>query len=178
MNKKVLIISASPRKGGNSDTLCDEFAKGAKESGNSVEKINLVDKNIGFCKACYACTKLGKCFQKDDVNEILEKMMDTDVLVLASPVYFYTMNAQMKTLIDRTVPLYEKMKNKDIYLIATAAETGEEILERTIDGFRGFMDCYDGFVEKGVIRAAGVYQVGEVQSTKYMQQAYDMGKNV
>lgn len=175
--KKVLIISASPRKNGNSGTLCNEFAKGATEVGHKVEKINLGDKKIGYCKACYACTKLGKCIQQDDVAEILDKMMECDVLVLASPVYFYSMNAQLKALIDRTVPLYLKMKNKEVYLIATAEDSDPNALERTMEGFRGFMDCYEGFIEKGAIYAAGVYQIGDVLKTKYPQEAYEMGKN-
>ena len=86
--KKVLIISASPRKGGNSDTLCDQFAKGAIEAGHEVEKIRLAEKNVGFCSGCYACQKLKKCVKKDDANEIIETMLSADVIVLATPVYF------------------------------------------------------------------------------------------
>ena len=96
--KKVLVISSSPRKGGNSDLLCDEFIRGASDVGNEVEKIRLAEKNVGFCKACYACQKLGKCFQNDDANEIIEKMLSADVIVLATPVYFYSMDAQLKAL--------------------------------------------------------------------------------
>ena len=74
MDKKVLILSASPRKGGNSETLCAEFTRGAEESGNTVEMVRLHGKKMGFCTACYACKKTGKCVQKDDVAEILDKM--------------------------------------------------------------------------------------------------------
>lgn len=176
--KKILIISSSPRKNANSDLLCNEFKKGASEVGHIVEKISLQDKNINFCKACYACKKLKKCIQKDDVNEILEKMQEADVLVFATPVYFYSMCGQMKTLIDRTVPLYEKMNNKDIYIIATAADTESTNLERTMDGFRGFMDCYDGFSEKGTIYATGLYEAGEVLKSEYLKEAYLLGKKV
>ena len=104
MNKNVLVISASPRKGGNSDTLCDEFIRGAQESGNHAEKIFLASKNIKYCIGCGVCNTTQKCVQKDDMAEILDKMVEADVIVLATPVYFYTMDAQMKTLIDRTVP--------------------------------------------------------------------------
>ena len=178
MSKKVLVISGSPRKSGNSDTLCDQFIQGAKETGNNVEKIFLRDKKINFCTGCYACKKDGNCIQKDDMAEILDKMMAADVILMATPVYFYTMDGQMKTLIDRTVPKYMKMKNKDMYFIAAAAVNDKPALERTIDGFRGFMDCYDGLREKGVILAAGVWNLGEVNSTKYMTEAYEMGKKV
>ena len=178
MSKKVLVISGSPRKGGNSDTLCDQFIKGANEAENDVEKIFIRDKKINFCTGCYACKKDGNCIQKDDMAEILGEIMMADVVLMATPVYFYTMDGQMKTLIDRTVPLYSRMKNKDMYFIAAAAESSKSALERTIDGFRGFMDCYEGFREKGIIYAAGVWNIGEVNNTKYMTEAYDMGKNV
>lgn len=88
------------------------------------------------------------------------------------------MNGQMKTLIDRTVPKYMKMSNKDMYFIATAADSNKHALERTIDGFRGFMDCYEGFREKGVILAGGVWNIGETNKTKFMTEAYEMGKKV
>lgn len=178
MKKKVLIISGSPRKGGNSDTLCDQFMHGAKEAGNEVEKISLREKKINYCTGCYACKRDGNCVQKDDMAEILDKMMAAEVILMATPVYFYTMNGQMKTLIDRTVPKYMKMKDKDMYFIATAAVTNKAELERTIDGFRGFTDCYEGLREKGVILAAGVWNIGDVKNTKYMKEASEMGKNV
>ena len=94
--KKVLIISASPRKGGNSDLLCDEFARGAAEAGHEVEKIRLAEKKVGYCTGCYACQKLNRCVQNDDANELVEKMLSADVIVLAMPVYFYSMDAQLK----------------------------------------------------------------------------------
>ena len=101
MNKKVLIISGSPRKGGNSDLLCDEFMRGAVEAGNEVIKIRVAEKRIGFCNACYYCRQSGGvCAKKDDMADILQKMIDADVIVLASPVYFYSIDAQMKALID------------------------------------------------------------------------------
>ena len=86
MSKKVLILSGSPRKGGNSDILCDEFARGAQEAGNEVEKIRVASKKIHPCSACYYCRDHGgACVHKDDMAEVLQKMIDSDVLVLASP---------------------------------------------------------------------------------------------
>ena len=121
--KKVLILSGSPRKNGNSDILCDEFARGAAEAGNHVEKIRVSEKNIGFCRACYACRGTGVCAIKDDMAEVLQKMIDADVLVLASPVYFYSIDAQLKALIDRTVARWLDVKNKEFYYIVTAADS-------------------------------------------------------
>ena len=99
MSKKVLIISTSPRKNGNSEILADAFTRGAKEAGNIVEKISLYNKTIGFCKGCLSCQKTQRCIIRDDVNEIIKKMFLTDVIVFATPVYFYEMCGQMKTLL-------------------------------------------------------------------------------
>lgn len=132
MNKKVLILAGSPRKGGNSDALCTEFTKGAEENGNQVEKVYVQDLKIGGCRACYSCRKSRVCVQKDDMTTLLDKMVKADVIVLATPVYFYSMDGQMKMMIDRTLPRYTEIANKDFYFIATAA-AGKSAMERTID---------------------------------------------
>ncbi len=106
MNKKILIISTTPRKGGNSDTLAEEFARGAREAGNQVEKIELYDKTIGFCKGCLACQKTMRCVIRDDADTIAQKMLTADVIVFATPIYYYEMSGQMKTMLDRANPLY------------------------------------------------------------------------
>ncbi len=116
--KNVLIISGSPRKKGNSQRLCEEFKKGAEDKGNSVELIRLAEKKIGFCKACDVCMKNnGTCVQKDDMAEVLESFKKADVLVLATPVYFYGICAQMKTFIDRTYPIWQHLGEKEVYYI-------------------------------------------------------------
>ncbi len=129
--KKILVISSSPRKGGNSDTLCDEFIKGAIEAGHNAEKIFLKDHKIEYCRGCLACTDTGKCVIKDDMGALLDKMLSSDVFVMASPVYFYTMCAQMKTFIDRTIPAYREFKNRDIYIIITAEDTDIKMMKKT-----------------------------------------------
>jgi multimeric flavodoxin WrbA len=177
--KNVLIISASPRKSGNSDLLCDRFAQGAKERGNNVEKIFLAAQNIGYCRGCGVCNTTHKCVQKDDMAQLLDKLVNADAIVLATPVYFYSMDGQMKTFIDRTVPRYTEIKNKDFYFIMTAADTEEESLYRTMEAFRGFTeDCLDGAREAGIIYGTSAWQVGEIKGTKAYDQAYEMGKNV
>lgn len=179
MSKHVLVLSASPRKGGNSDTLCDEFIRGAKESGNQTEKIFLRNHKINYCTGCGVCNNTHVCVQKDDMEAILDKMVQADVIVMATPVYFYTMDAQMKTLIDRTVPRYTEIKNKDFYFIVAAADSDKKMLERTIDGFRGFTDdCLPNAHEKGIIYGSGAWQIGDINHTAAMNQAYEMGRNV
>ncbi len=179
MSKKVLILSGSPRKGGNSDLLCDEFARGAIEAGHDVEKIRAAEKKIGYCSACYYCVRSGgTCAKKDDMAEILQKIIDADVLVLSSPVYFYSIDAQLKALIDRTVARWTEVKNKEFYYIMTCADGEKESQETTLACFRGYADCVEGAKEMGIIYGTGVYQVGEIKDTPIMKEAYEMGLSV
>ena len=178
MSKNVLILSGSPRKNGNSDTLCDQFMKGAQEAGHQVEKIRVAEKKIGFCRGCYACRDTGKCAIQDDMEGVLQKIIDADVLVLASPVYFYSIDAQLKALIDRTVARWQEVKDKEFYYIMTAAEDTDTVMDCTLECFRGFAACLDGAKEMGVIQGKGVYEAGEIKGTRYMQEAYEMGKGV
>lgn len=179
VSKKVLVLSASPRKGGNSDLLCDQFMLGAEEAGHQAEKIFLRDKEINYCMACDSCQMNGGiCDQDDDMAEVLDKMIAADVIVMATPVYFYTMNAQMKTLIDRTYSRYAAIQNKDFYFITTAAVRNKQALERTIEGFRGFNSVLSGANEKGIIYGTGAWKIGDIKGTKAMDQAYEMGKMV
>ncbi len=178
MGKKVLILSGSPRKNGNSDYLCDEFMRGAVEAGNEVEKIFISGKNIGYCRGCYACRDSHKCFQKDGMEEILAKMIDADVLVLGSPVYFYSIAAQIKAVLDRTLPRWTELKDKEFYYVLTAGEDSKAIMERSVECFRGFADCFKGSCEKGVVYGHGLYAKDDAKNSPFAKQAYEMGKTV
>lgn len=179
MSKRVLILSGSPRKGGNSDILCDEFARGAQEAGHDVEKLRVAARKVAPCSACYYCRSHGgACVHKDDMADILQKMIDADVLVLASPVYFYSIDAQLKAVIDRTVARWLEVKNKEFYYIVTMADEETASADTTLACFRGYADCVEGAVEKGVLIGSGVYEPGTVKANPAMEQAYEMGKNV
>ena len=169
-SKKVLILSGSPRKGGNSDILCDEFLRGAQEAGNEVEKIRVTEKKVAPCSACYYCRDHGgECVRRDDMADILQKM---------SPVYFYSINAQLKAVIDRTVARWLEVKDKEFYYIVTMADEAKTSADTTIACFRGYADCVEGAVEKGIIIGSGVYEPGNVKNTPAMERAYQMGKSV
>lgn len=180
MSKNVLIISASPRIESNSDILCDQFAKGALENGNRVEKILLREKKVNYCSGCGVCiiNNYTACSQHDDMEEILDKIIKADVVVFASPVYFYTVNAQMKTLIDRCCARHTQITDKDFYIILTAADSDIQMMERSVECFRGFTDCLDYIREKGIIRGVGLEGRGEVRKTEFPEIAYNMGKNI
>jgi len=176
--KKVLIISSTPRKGGNSDLLCDEFARGAKKSGNKVTKIRIADKKIGYCTGCYVCKKTHKCVIKDDAAAVLKKMLSADVIVFASPVYFYSVSAQLKALFDRSVVYYPNIPGKQYYFLMTMGDENKAMSEGTIKAMQGFLDCYEGSKLKGVLVAPGFYEKGAIKGTKYMAAAYKLGQKV
>lgn len=176
--KNILILSGSPRKGGNSDTLCDEFLRGAEEAGHRVEKIRIAEKKVAYCQACYGCKDSGICVIKDDMAEIMQKIIDADVLVLATPVYFYSVSAQLKAVIDRTVARWEDVHDKEMYYIMTAAEAEDTTTASTLASLRGYAECVEGAKEMGIIHGIGLYQKGEVENSPYMEQAYQMGRSV
>ena len=176
--KNVLVISSSPRKGSNSDLLCERFAEGARDAGHAVTLIRLAEKPVAPCLGCYACSGGKPCVRKDDAPAIVDAMLRADVIVLGTPMYFYTMSAQLKALIDRTVARWLEVKNKEFYYIVTCADGNESAAETTVACLRGYADCVDGAKEKGMIVGTGVYEKGEIADQPAIQQAYAMGKRV
>lgn len=131
------------------------------------------------CRACYYCREHGgTCVYQDDMAEILQAMIDADVLVLASPVYFYSFDAQLKAVIDRTVARWLEVQNKEFYYIMAAADEERSAMDATLASLRGYAACVNGAKEMGVIYGTGVYEKGKLLSTPAMAEAYEMGKNV
>lgn len=179
MGKNVLIISTSPRKNGNSEMLAEAFARGVAASGKQVEKISLYDKTIGFCKGCLVCQKTGRCVIRDDADTITQKMLSADVLVFATPVYYYEMSGQMKTMLDRANPLYSlNYAFRDVYLLAAAAEREERAMDGVIRGLQGWISCFPKACLAGTIFGGGVDAVGEIMGHPSINKAYEMGKNI
>lgn len=177
--KKVIAISTSLRAGSNSDMLADQFIEGVREAGHDVEKISLVGKEIQFCKGCLACQKLGKCVLNDDVNDIMQKVVGADVICWATPIYYYEMSGQMKTLIDRMNGMYPMdYKFRDVYLLTTAAEDEPEVPKRAEAGLTGWIDCYPKSRLVGSLFCGGVSNPRDIQHNPKLQEAYELGKNI
>ena len=176
--KKIVILSTSLRQNSNSDRLAKEFARGAIEAGHEVTYIRLLDKNIHFCIGCLACQKSGVCVLQDDMTSILAAMKAADSIVFATPIYYYEMRGQMKTLLDRSNPLFSaEYQFRDIYLLMSAAEEEEDIMERTVQSLGGWIECFDKTVLKGVVRGVGVTDVNEMkEKEEFLLQAYKLGK--
>lgn len=179
MMKNILVISTSPRKGGNSETLADEFIRGAKEAGNRVEKVCLHDKAIGFCKGCLACNKTHRCVIHDDADTIAQKMLAADVLVFATPIYYYEMCGQMKTMLDRANPLYgADYRFREVYMLSAAAEDESEVPKRAENGLQGWIDCFPKARLAGTVFAGGVDVKGAIKGHPALSKAYELGKAV
>ncbi len=176
MAKKVIIISTSPRKNSNSNALAENFAKGAADAGNDVELISLIGKKIDFCKGCFACQKIGHCIIKDDAIEIEQKVLHADVVVWATPIYYYEMSGQMKVMIDRLNPLFSKdYQFRDVYLLACAAEDEEYVPQKAIEGVKGWVDCFEKAEFKDYVFCGGVNDAGDIAGNEKLQAAYNMG---
>lgn len=180
MKKRVLILSTSPRKDGNSEALADAFLAGAEEAGHEVEKVSLYDRQIAFCRGCLACQRTGKCVIRDGMDGILEKLRGADAVAFATPVYFYGMCGQMKTLLDRTNPVFPAdYAFRDIYLLATAADGEESAVDGTVTGLEGWIACFEKTRLAGVVRGVGVTAPGEIHShPELLSKAREMGRNV
>lgn len=177
--KRVLIISSSPRRKGNSQLLCEKFQEGAVSAGHHVDLIRLADHKIGFCRACDACMNNGyTCILKDDMEEILSLYKQADVLVLATPVYFYGISAQMKNFIDRTYPIWQNLGHKEVYYIISAG-LGSDIIDRSLGDLDGFVEHLEQPSVNGRIYAANVMDAGLVaQDEGLLHQAYELGYHI
>ncbi len=173
--KNILIISSSPRKKGNSQMLCEQFKRGAEKKGHNVKLIRIMDANIGYCRACDGGMRNGgTCVLKDDMAEILELFQKADVLVLATPVYFYGISAQMKTFIDRTYPIWQHLEKKEVYYIVSAG-LGKDIIEKSLGDLDGFVEHLEEYKIAGRLYATDVMDAGLVENKAVYKEAYEMG---
>ena len=175
--KKVLIISSSPRKNSNSEALCKAFAAGAVEAGKEAEIVALRDKTINFCRGCFACQKTQECVIKDDAVEICQKALTADVLVFATPIYYYEMSGQLKTMLDRLNPLYPSdYAFTEVYFLSSAAEDEDYVPERAVHGVEGWVECFEKASFAGTVFMGGVTAAGEKPDHPALEEAREMGR--
>lgn len=175
---KIVVLVGSMRKGGNTDLLAQAFTEGASKN-NDVELVSVADYKVNPCIGCNSCftRKDNSCFQNDDMSVIYEKLRTADIVVIASPVYFYGISAQMKTFIDRTYPIWQHLGKKEVYYIISAG-LGEDIIERSLGDLDGFVEHLEEYKIAGKIYAANVMEAGLVKNQRVFQTAYDMGCSV
>ena len=177
--KKVLIVSTSPRMHSNSEALAEAFARGAQEAGHTVELISLRGKTVNFCRGCFVCQEKLRCVIHDDADEICQKALDADVLVFATPIYYYEMSGQLKTLLDRLNPLFPSdYAFRDVYLLSSAAEAEDYVPQRAISGVEGWVECFERAKLAGTVFMGGVTAAGENPEHPALERAYQTGKSI
>ena len=175
----VLVISTSLRNKSNSDFLAERLVAGARDAGHQVECISLKGKNVQFCRGCLVCQKTLKCMLKDDANNIAEKVLAADTLVFVTPIYYYEMSGQMKTLLDRLNPLFPSdYRFRNVYMLSVVAEDDLHVPERAVNGLKGWIECFEKARLAGTVFGGGVTETGEIQGSPTLDKAYEMGKAV
>ena len=177
---KVIVITTSLRAKSNSDILAERLIAGAKDAGHDVELIGLKGKTVKFCIGCLACQKTQKCVLKDDAVEIAEKVKNADTLVFVTPIYYYEMSGQMKTLLDRMNPLYPSdYKFRRVYLLSVAAEDEETTPEKAVNGLQGWVDCFEKAELADTLFCGGINDAGEANGRPAeLEEAYEFGKKL
>ncbi len=179
MSKRVLIVASSPRRNGNSNCLAESFARGAEQAGHQVETVYLCEKDIGFCRGCLSCQTTQRCVIKDDASTIAQQMGKADVLMFATPIYYYGMSGQMKTMLDRANPLFPSdYAFRDVYLLTAAAEDDAETPEGAVHGLQGWISCFEKARLAGSVFAGGVTDAGDIEGHPAMQTAFEMGSRI
>ena len=181
--KNILVLTGSPRKGGNSEILADAFIKGAMENGHKVNKFETAFKNIQGCKACEACWSNGKaCVFDDDFLELAPLLDAADVLVLCTPVYWFTMTAQIKLAIDKLYSYQRpncpnRLNINESCLIACAEDSEAEVFAGVIGAYKGIVN-YLNWKDRGILTVPSVNKAGDVLKTGYVLKAEEMGKQI
>lgn len=175
---KILVITGSPRKNGNSNTLADNFIKGAQEEGHTVVRLDSAFKNVHPCIACNKCGMNGQCVFKDDFEFVKSNIIDADAVVFATPMYYFGISAQIKAVIDRFYAINGQIhRPKKAVLLLTYADTSEKEAKPIISHYETLLN-YLGWSDAGKIIASGVWAEGDIKHTQYPQKAYELGKNI
>ena len=177
--KNILIVSTSPRKNSNSEALALAFADGAKAAGHEVNFVSLRGKTVNFCRGCFACQEKLRCVIHDDADEICQRALTADVLVFATPIYYYEMSGQLKTLLDRLNPLFPSdYAFRDVYLLTAAAEDESMVPKRAISGLEGWIACFERARLAGTVFMGGVTEAGEKPEHPALEEARRMGRSI
>ena len=190
--KQILVISGGGRPKGNTAQLTAAFIRGAEESGHHVEQIFLRNTTVNGCLGCNACRYGKPCIQKDDFNALVPKIKQADLIVFASPLYFWTISSQLKAFIERFYCIaeedphppqgrYERYPVKDSALLMTAADDYFWTFEQAVSYYRFAIVNYIGFHDRGMILAGGCGDTNgkpQIEKTPHLSHAYEFGKSV
>ncbi|MBQ8132158.1 MAG: flavodoxin family protein [Bacilli bacterium] len=176
--KKVVIITSSMRENSNSSLLSQAFQEGAESTGNEVTVVSLKKNRMTGCMGCGYCQIHGECIIKDKLNETLDQIIDADVLVFASPTYYYSISGTLKNFIDRAFAKFTRIQNKDFYYIGSCTDGNKEAIDRCVVTVQGFLDCVSNVHLKGVVYGTSLTDEGDAKYSDALKEAYEMGKAI
>ena len=179
IHMKVLVLTGSPRQKGNSNELAAAFCRGAEEAGHEVLRFDAARMDLHPCIACEVCRRSGSCFRQDDMQQLYPHLVEADAIVLATPLYYFGMSAQLKMLIDRFYGVNEAMRNhpKQAFLLASCGDAEPEILDALLAHYRAICH-YCHWQDKGQALAIGVYGLGDIAGMPCLEQAYELGHSL
>lgn len=176
---KIVVLEGSPNKTGSSYMLADAFCRGAKESGHTIEIVDTVHADIHPCTGCIHCGYEGPCVQKDDVNGIRKKILEADMMVFVTPLYYYGMSAQLKTMIDRFCAFNSSIQRKHMKsALLTAAWNSDDWTFEALEAHYKTLVRYLNLQDMGMVLGYGCGTPSMTQHSRFPQKAYDLGKHL
>ena len=190
--KNILVVMGGGRPKGNTAQLVGAFVKGAEEAGHLVEKVSLLKTEVKGCLGCNACRYGKQCVQKDGFNELVPKIKGADLVVFASPLYFWTISSKLKAFIERFYCIaeedadppygrYERYPVKDSALLMTSADEFFWTFEQAVSYYQFAVVNYIGFHDRGMVLAGGCGDTNgkpQIDKTGHLREAYEFGKNL
>lgn len=176
---RIVVLVGSMRKGGNTDLLAQAFAEGAGKD-NTVEIVSVADYKVNPCIGCNSCFTMegNQCFQKDDMAEIYKKLKVADIMVIASPVYFYGISAELKAIVDRLhTPMRNGFQVKKLALLLVGAATLPELFDAIKLQYQLVLNFFH-LEDAGMVLVRGVKDIGDIKSTKALEEAYKLGISI
>ncbi len=174
---RIVILEGSPNKNGSSNMLAEQFQKGATEAGHSVQIIDAAHANIHPCTGCIHCGYEGPCSQKDDMDEIRQKILEADMMVFVTPLYYYGMSAQLKTLIDRFCAFNSSIQRKHMKsALLTVAWNSDDWTFDALEAHYHTLVKYLNLKDQGMVLGKGCGSPSMTKQSKYLKMAYALGK--
>ena len=176
---KIIVLTGSPNVNGSSNMLAKEFIKGAIESGNEVVTFDTAHINVKHCGGCVACGYEGPCIQKDDMEKIKKEILSSDMIVFVTPLYYYSMTAQLKTVIDRFCSFNSSIQHKHLKsaLIAVAWNNDSWTFD-ALEVYYKTLVKYLNFSDRGMVLGKGCGTPSMTANSKYIYEAYKLGKSI
>ena len=176
---KIVVLMGSPNRKGSTNILVDNFTKGATEGGHKVEKIDVAHSDIHPCTGCIHCGYEGPCVYKDDIDTIRQKLLNSDMVVFATPLYYYGMSAQLKIVVDRFCAYNSSLNGKHLKsALLTVAWNADDWTFEALEAHYKTLVRYLNFEDKGMVLGLGCGTVSMTKRSEYPNKAYLLGKNI